>query len=137
MASKISRFWIPVILWAILIFAFSSEALPPTSRFYWPDFVVKKTAHIIEYGVFALLLYRAFINSGANKKKAAVYSIIIAVAYAFTDEYHQSFTPGREPRIRDVVFDTIGASFAVYYLWKLLPKAPKRLKLWAEKLQLS
>jgi VanZ family protein len=133
----IFSFWIPVILWAVLIFYFSSEALPATSRFYWKDFVVKKTAHVVEYFVFAALLYRAMVNSGLNKKKSGIYTVIFCIAYALTDEYHQSFTPGREPKLRDVVFDTIGASLAIYYLWKLLPKAPKKLKLWAEKLQLN
>ena len=137
MITKIIRFWLPVIFWAALIFTFSSEALPVTSKFYWKDFVVKKTAHLIEYSVFAMLLFRAFINSGVGRKKAAIYTIIIAIIYGVTDEFHQSFTPGREPRLRDLGFDTIGAGLATYYLWKLLPKAPKKLRTWAEKLQLS
>ncbi|KKT85324.1 MAG: VanZ family protein [Parcubacteria group bacterium GW2011_GWA1_Parcubacteria_45_10] len=135
--NKFIKFWLPVILWAALIFFFSSEALPPASRIYWRDFVVKKSAHIVEYAVFATLLFRAFINSGMERKKAAIYTLVLAMLYGITDEFHQSFTPGREPRIRDWIFDTIGAGFASYYLWKLLPKAPTRLKRWAESLQLS
>ena len=135
--NKFIRFWLPVILWAALIFFFSSEALPPASRIYWRDFVVKKSAHVVEYAVFATLIFRAFVNSGVERKKAALYTIALAMAYGVTDEVHQSFTPGREPRIRDWIFDTIGAGFASYYLWKLLPKAPMKLKRWAESLQLS
>ena len=135
--NKFIKFWLPVILWAALIFFFSSEALPPASRIYWRDFVVKKSAHVIEYAVFATLIFRAFINSGMERKKAAIYTLVLAMLYGITDEFHQSFTPGREPRIRDWIFDTIGAGFASYYLWKLLPKAPMRLKRWAESLQLS
>ena len=137
MMSKLIRFWVPVVLWATLIFFFSSEALPPTSRIYWRDFVVKKSAHVVEYAVFATLVFRAFINSGMERKRAAVYTLVLSMLYGATDEYHQSFTPGREPRIRDWIFDTIGAGLASYYLWRLLPKAPKKLKLWAERLQLA
>lgn len=137
MLSKIARFWLPVIFWAALIFTFSSEALPSTSEFYWKDFIIKKTAHLIEYSIFALLLYRAFINSGVKRGRAVLYTIVIAIAYGAADEFHQSFTPGRQPRLRDLGFDTIGAGFATYYLWKLLPKAPKKLRDWAAKLQLN
>src|SRR4030043_731944 len=137
MLTKINRFWVPVVAWAVLIFTFSSEALPATSRFYWKDFVVKKSAHLIEYSVFATLIYRAFINSGVEKKKSVLYAFLLAVFYGATDEFHQSFTPGREPTLRDLFFDTIGAGFASYYIWILFPKAPKRLKILAEKLQLT
>jgi VanZ family protein len=137
MMSKLIRFWLPVILWASLIFVFSSEAVPTASKIYWKDFVVKKSAHVVEYAIFAILLFRAMVNSGVARKKAAFYTLALAMVYGATDEFHQSFTPGREPRIRDWIFDTIGAGFASYYLWKLLPKAPPRLKLWAKRLQLS
>ena len=135
--SKIFRFWFPVAIWAAVIFVLSAKPLPTTSEFYWKDFVVKKTAHLIEYAVFGTLVFRALINSGVSRKKAAIWSILISILYSLSDEFHQSFTPGREPRIRDVIFDTIGAGLAVYALWKLLAKAPKRLRSWAEKLQLT
>ncbi|MBI3443338.1 VanZ family protein, partial [Candidatus Woesebacteria bacterium] len=80
------------------------------------DFVVKKTAHMIEYGIFSAILFRAFKESGNPVRQAGVYAILIAIAYAITDEFHQMFTPGREPTFRDIVFDTIGASLGVYML---------------------
>jgi hypothetical protein len=133
---KILEFWFPPIIWAILIFSFSSKSVPTTSEVYWQDFVIKKTAHIIEYAIFSVLIYRGFINSGVNQKQARLYSVLLAIIYALTDEFHQSFTPGRQPRIRDVIIDTIGAGLGIYSLWKLLPKAPLKLKNWAKKLQL-
>jgi len=116
---------------------FSTRPVTPASRIYWQDFIVKKTAHIIEYGVFTILLYRGFTNSGVSRKKAAAISIILAVLYGLTDELHQSFTPGREPRLRDVGFDTIGALLAIHIVWKLLPKAPAKLKNLAKNLQIN
>lgn len=106
--------WAPPVVWASIIFLFSALSVTPTSDIYWKDFIVKKTAHVIEYGIFAVLLYRALRGSGVEKINAALFAILISVVYGVTDEFHQSFTPGREPRIRDVVFDTIGAIAGVY-----------------------
>ena len=130
------RFWAPVIAWALVIFLFSSKPTGSTTEIYWQDFIVKKTAHVVEYAVFTTLLFRAFVASGANKKDAAMYSLGISIVYAISDEVHQSFTPGREPRARDIIFDTIGAAGAIYTIWNIIPKAPKRLKQLAKDFQL-
>lgn len=134
---KILYLWLPVILWAFVIFLFSSMPTTPVSQIHLTDFFVKKSAHIIEYGVLTTLLFRALLASGINKKKAGLYSIIFAVLYGMSDEFHQSFTPGRDPKLRDVFFDTIGAVSSVYIIWNLLPKAPKKLKNLAKSLQLT
>jgi len=81
-----------------------------TSEIYWQDFIVKKTAHIIEYAILATLLYRALINSNVPRKEAGIYAVILSATYGISDEFHQYFTPGREPRVRDVFFDLFGAS---------------------------
>ncbi len=130
------RYWLPVLLWAGVIFLFSTLQATTTTEFFLADFILKKTAHMVEYAILTILLYRAFKENGTTKRKAAVYSVIISAIYAGTDEYHQSFTPGRQPTVRDVIFDTIGASLGIYTIWKLLPKAPKRLKIWAKNFQL-
>ncbi|MBI2103782.1 VanZ family protein [Candidatus Woesebacteria bacterium] len=129
---KLIRLWLPPILWAGVIFAFSALPTRKTSEFFLTDFIIKKTAHVIEYAIFAALLYRAFKESGVRRRNAGLYAILLAVIYAGTDEFHQSFTPGREPTLRDIFFDTIGSILAIYAIWNLLPKAPKRLKSWAE-----
>ena len=133
---KILRFWGPVVVWAGIIFLFSARPVVPASQIFWKDFIIKKTAHVIEYGILASLLYRALKESGVGKYNAGLIAILIALIYGATDELHQSFTPGREPRVRDVFFDTIGAILSVYSIWNLLPKAPKKLKIWAKRLQL-
>jgi VanZ family protein len=133
---KIIYLWLPPILWAVIIFLLSSHPTKKASEIYWKDFLVKKTAHIIEYAIFSTLLYRAFKETGVKKKNAGLFAIFFAIFYGATDEFHQGFTPGREPRIRDVIFDTIGASLAIYLIWNLLPKAPKKLVRWAKSLQL-
>lgn len=130
------RFFLPALLWALVIFTFSSFPTGTASQFYWQDFVIKKFAHMVEYAILTVLIYRGLWNSGVARPQAFLYAILLSVFYGITDEVHQSFTPGREPRARDVIFDTIGSGIAVYILWKLLPEAPPRLKRWAEDFQL-
>lgn len=125
------RYWLPVILWALVIFVFSSCPTRSASEIHWKDFVVKKTAHMVEYGILCLATYRALISEGIKRRKAGSYSIIFSILYGFTDEYHQSFTPGRMPRSYDVLFDTIGAVFAIYFVWKLLPRYQKSNKVFS------
>lgn len=107
---KLVNYWLPPILWALVIFSFSSMQVTGTVDVHWKDFIVKKTAHLVEYGILAVLLYRALINSNLSKQKALFFAILIAGLYGISDELHQSFTPGREPRVRDVLIDTVGAT---------------------------
>src|SRR3989339_466212 len=110
---KLLKYWLPPILWGLIIFSFSSLQVGSSNEIYWKDFVIKKTAHVVEYAILAVLLYRAMIGSDVEKKKAIIFSMLIVSLYGFTDEFHQSFTPGREPRIRDVIIDTIGGALGV------------------------
>ena len=126
---KLLKYWLPPILWGLIIFSFSSLRVGSSNEIYWKDFVIKKTAHIVEYSILAVLLYRAMIGSDIEKKKSIIFAILIVSLYGFTDEFHQSFTPGREPRIRDVIIDTIGGALGVLTFSKVLEKYPK----WKEK----
>lgn len=135
---KLVKFWSPVIIWAGVIFSLSAFQVTPATEVYWQDFVVKKTAHLVEYGVLFILLYRAFLNTTEwSKKQCAIVAILFVVLYGISDEYHQSFTPGREPKLRDVIIDSVGGGIAWLGLWKYLPKAPKKLKDLAKNLQIG
>jgi len=133
---RLFRFWLPVFIWALIIFLFSSRPTKNVSEFYWTDFIVKKSAHIVVYGIFTALTYRALKENGVSKKNSAYWAILFSIFYGITDEFHQSFVPGRGSTLRDIIFDTIGASLAIYIIWNILPKAPKKLKVWAKDLQL-
>lgn len=111
--SDFLKYWVPVFLWAGLIFTFSSFPTGTASEIVWTDFFVKKTAHIVEYAIFTVLLYRAFVGHNMDKGRAFVAAILIAMVYGLSDEYHQTFVSGRTGKIRDVGFDTIGACLAV------------------------
>jgi VanZ family protein len=134
---KILLYWLPALLWSLLIFQFSSRTLPSVTEFYWPDFIAKKTAHVIEYAILYLLIYRATKNTTKLKlRDIAIVSLLLLFVYAITDEFHQTFIPTRTGRLRDVFIDSGGGLMALFALWKLLPTAPQKLKNWAKKLQL-
>ena len=113
---KILKYWAPVILYAALIFIISSLSLPQQELPGLP--YLDKVLHLIEYSILGFLLYRAFINSD-NKflvKYCVLLTILTAVCYGLSDEYHQLFVPTREFDLYDVLFDGIGASISVFFL---------------------
>lgn len=72
--------------------------------------IIRKLAHLFIYltaGIWAMCLYNTF---NINEKNKILYSITTVCFYACTDEFHQGFTPGRNPSVLDVILDTIGAS---------------------------
>jgi VanZ family protein len=92
--------WVPVVLWAGLIFGLSSVSGLGTGLGTW-DLVLRKIAHFCEYAVLGLLLARAV----SRESLAAA----AGIAYAATDELHQHFVRGRHGAFRDVAIDAAGA----------------------------
>ena|SRR3989344_4160062 len=130
------KYWLPALLYMGLIFWLSSRPRVQVSEVFLIQFAVFKTLHVIEYAILYLLLYRVL----RNTRKAFVWQNLldvwlIALVYAMTDEIHQVFIPTREGRMRDIAIDAVGISLAAIYLWKYLPKAPRKLKSWAKKLE--
>lgn len=73
------------------------------------DHPVRKIAHATEYALLAGLLLGAVTVGTVNIRYVAI-SVIIAVLYAATDEFHQLFVPGRSGRVTDVLIDGSGAA---------------------------
>jgi VanZ family protein len=106
-AGRVAWLWMPVIVWAGIIFALSAT---PNLRFVPADvldFVVRKAGHMAVFGVLALLVWRALAYSAV--RRAMVWSLVLTAAYAATDEFHQAFTSGRHPSPVDVGIDSAGA----------------------------
>jgi len=93
--------WLFVILWMGVIFFFSSQ--PQAVLNLGQPAFVGKLAHVTEYAILGWLIQRAFDHRGKWWK-----SWLIAVAYAVTDEFHQSFVPGRTALATDVLIDSAG-----------------------------
>ena len=69
------------------------------------DVILRKCAHMVEFGLLALLWWRAL-----GRPEPAV---AIALLYAIGDEWHQSFVDGRHGSPVDVVIDAAGVALAV------------------------
>ena len=111
-----SRFLGPFIHWLL---PFLSDAVVDAVIFY-----VRKTGHVTEYGVLALLFWRALRKPVVNDPRAWNWRLfrvvlLLCAVYAATDEWHQSFVPSREAKVHDVVLDTGGAAAALGLLWRL------------------
>ncbi len=114
---KIFKLWLPVIIWAGLIFYISNIPHLKTSLEY--DFILRKIAHIIEYFILTFLLHRAFKGSfDMDGFSLFIYSTALLLCYAASDEFHQLFVPGRGGSIRDVAIDAIGI-FGFYVVRKI------------------
>ena len=111
-----SFWWTAVVLWMGAIFAVSSipSVATPFEPFF--DFTFKKLAHMAEYATLTVFLFNALLVHFSKKPPALLTAALIATLYAFSDEWHQTFVPGREGTLRDVGIDALGvlaASFAV------------------------
>lgn len=133
---KFLEFWGPPIVWAIVIFSFSSRTFAPVSQVYWQDFIAHKIVHVIEYMILSLLLFRGFLNSGQTRKKSFVASLVFSFAYGMTDELHQSLTPGRDPQLRDVLIDGMAATLGLWVVAYRLPFAPHKIQGFAKRIQI-
>lgn len=102
-------YYLPVVAWGGMIYILSSESALPGPESADLDFIFKKLAHIFVYAVLYFLLYRA-VNLGKKEGRNLVLPLLLAIAYALTDEIHQRFTPGRTSTLRDIGFDFLGMS---------------------------
>lgn len=118
------KYWAPPILYMGLIFAISSMKQPPlpTPKFEWLS--IDKIYHFIEYGILSVLLTIALINAPPKwlpQNWIWVTSAIISILYGASDEWHQTFVPGRFATFSDFVSDAIGAIagvVSVYFYYR-------------------
>ncbi len=133
--------WLPVILWMALIFGASADAgsfqhssrlIAPLVRWLFPHlsgegvsrivFIARKCAHLTEYAVLAMLLWRALrqrLHSNPHPRfwARARLALLGVALYAASDEFHQLFVATRDAKVTDVLLDTIGGLLGLTVLW--------------------
>jgi VanZ family protein len=97
----------------IVIFVFSSQPGDNLPDFYNWDYFIKKSSHMFGYGLLALS-YLHLLKYDGRKYWLAW---LMAVVYAATDEFHQSFVPGRGPSVIDVLFFDGSGAFIILWLY--------------------
>lgn len=130
-------YWIPAILVAALIALFSTHyfsnqqtgrVIIPMLHWLFPAATprtlhlvhvgIRKMAHVTEFGLFSITVFHGIRGGRAGWRLSwALATLVIAVIYAGLDEWHQSFVPLREARVRDVALDAIGAALAQTLVW--------------------
>jgi VanZ family protein len=129
----------PAIVWMALIFLGSTDMLSAehTSRFLVPflrwidpqisfatlnaiQFGIRKLGHLTEYGILAMLLWRALRGGTRRQMKMSILFLVAWVAcvvFAASDEFHQSFVPSRTASGNDVLIDICGALIGLMICW--------------------
>ena len=103
--------WIPALLVMSIIFWFSSQPSSDLPDFDWADTVIKKGGHMLGYALLAWSYWHAM-RFQPNYRK---FAWLLAILYAITDEYHQTFVTGRFPSATDVfLFDNLGALLSLW-----------------------
>ncbi len=140
--------WLIVLVWMVVIFLFSSQnaenssstsSLPTEflARILKPkfdnynesdkililnrcQFIVRKSAHFSVYTILGMLTYNAFrISERFSKKVTILFSMLVCLLYAISDEIHQYFVPGRACRVLDVSIDFSGVMFGILIIFVL------------------
>lgn len=99
------RFGPPLLLMGVIFF-FSAQPDLSTGLGVW-DTILRKAAHMAEYGLLWFLWYRAL------QLRSPLPAVAITLAYAVSDEVHQSFVQGRHGTPVDVLIDAVGVGIAV------------------------
>jgi VanZ family protein len=107
--------WLPVVVWAAVIFTFSSIPSLSTGLGTW-DTILRKTAHMTEYAILGGLLLRAL------GREAPAFAL--GVSYAISDEVHQHFVRGRHASPVDVLIDAVGITIGILVTNRLFRTRP-------------
>jgi VanZ family protein len=116
---KFFIYWLPVVLYAAVIFYLSSlPNVSPNLGGLW-DIIVTDAAHFVEYFILSILFYRAMLHtSSLNEAYKKGVSAISCILYAVSDEIHQSFIPTRTASVGDLLIDAVGIILGIYFFCK-------------------
>ena len=137
------KYWLPALIWMALIFSASADShsyehssrlIAPLLRWLFPQmpatqvdaivYIARKWAHLTEYAVLALLLWRAVRKPIRNDPRPwtwreARLALLLVALYAASDEFHQLFVPNRDAAVHDVLIDTGGGAVGLLALWAI------------------
>jgi VanZ family protein len=130
---RFAIYWLPAIAWTGVILSASTDTFSGANTgsvlqtiVAWlighplrpailetANFILRKGAHITEYGIFGALAFRALRGDRqAWTPRWAIGAILLAASVASIDEIHQTFVPSRTGAWQDVVLDTAAATLA-------------------------
>jgi len=141
------KYWLPVLIWLGFIFVGStglmsaeqtSRIIRPLLRWLRPDismetiaqvqFIVRKCAHVTEYAILAMLLWRALRRGTSLKPETPILFIVVwlvCAVFAASDEFHQSFVSSRTATLGDVLIDICGGFVGLAMCWAFATRRSK------------
>ena len=144
------KYWLPLPIWLSVIFVGSTNLMSAehTSLFVVPFLlwlkpgmsphtiwvilvVMRKCAHVTEYAVLGLLLWRALRSIPILRAKMLMVfgAVVLGCAlFAATDEFHQTFVKSRTPSVRDVLLDIAGAILGLFIGASFARGHPKKVR---------
>ena len=123
-----------VVFWMAIIFKLSAQPgeqsnllstkvttlIVSLAKLFSPDvnvlslnYLVRKGAHFAAYLVLGIIVLFAMRRIDLMGNQGAVFTLLLCISYAITDELHQAFVPGRTPKMLDVLIDSSGASLGI------------------------
>lgn len=96
-------------------------------------YVIRKTAHFTLYFVLGILSIITLKSYGVNQK-LIIYSILLCLLYAISDEIHQLFRTGRTFKIIDILIDSCGSSIGIFLVYLIKYKNSKKTCFFKEKM---
>lgn len=121
--ARLAGLLLPPLLAMGLIFFLSAQPSDPVDRAWW-DVGLRKLAHFTEYAVLTALWWRALQGIGVGFRAALAGALAISLAYAVSDELHQTFVDGRHGSPVDVLIDSAGMATAAAVIVLLRLRAP-------------
>ncbi len=110
--------WAPTVAWMTVLFLLSSLSYSDLSSFPFSFPVNDKVIHVALYSVLGAMLQYGRLSS---KNGLAHWTVIaVGVLYGASDEWHQSFVPGRDPSVADLSADAVGVLLGYAFVWWLL-----------------
>jgi len=126
--------WLPTLIWLSVLACFSTDVFSAEHtggvlrkiihalfgaisehRFEQVHFLVRKSAHFTSYGLlsaFAFFSWRGTLLSAVRwSLRCSNLALLMTLAAASLDEFHQSFIPSRTASYHDVILDMTGAIF--------------------------
>lgn len=133
------RTWWPLLTWMLAIYLVSDQPDIPHVPDGRMDWIIKKALHATAYGILAWLWQSALAKPDASAGRLSAPSStspetaspaiiggalrqiqwwpwLLTVLYAATDEWHQTFVPGRHGQPYDIGIDALGALLALFWL---------------------
>lgn len=104
--------WLPAMIVMMAIFFLSGQPASRIPNFGDYDLLIKKLGHASGYALLGLAYYFAlppYLKVGYRWALA----LLMAILFALSDEFHQSFVEGRNSSLIDVMIDTAGAACAL------------------------